>query len=99
MAPALVARILVFFLFAPREVTRRQVSSARSATIWSLFEMTALILWSGMMSRPSLGQSDEYLPVFRVSGPMVGRLTEEPESNLRLAIFQFDDVSSRGEIY
>ena len=30
---------------------------------------------------------------------MVGRLTEEPESNLRLAIFQVDDVSSRSEIY
>ena len=30
---------------------------------------------------------------------MVGRQTEEPESNLRLAIFQVDDVSFRVEIH
>jgi len=30
---------------------------------------------------------------------MVGRETEEPESNLCLSIFQVDDVSSGSEIY
>ena len=61
--------------------------------------MIDLILWNGMTSRPPWGRVHEYLPEFRVCGPMVGRQTEEAESNLRLAIFQVDDVSFGGEIH
>ena len=54
---ALVLVGLSFFVFGPREVTRRQVSSMCWATIWLPFEIIAFMLPGDMISLLFLRQS------------------------------------------